>query len=201
MTDSSMKTALVPLRVFLKANGFSVKGTMFHRVLEGGNTAMLAIQKSVKSSSSETLFTLNYGIYSACIGRSLHAASAESRDLSAAHWRKRLGDGVREEWVKLSGAESAAEASSALLACAKRVLPDLLEHSTDTALRDEWLRGHAPGLGKMQRLLFLAILLHEIGPRERLEGVLRELRELVSGGIHQGLIEMQLAEAGVLKKP
>ena len=49
----------------------------------------------------------------------------------------------------------------------------------------------------MQRLLFLAIVLNEIGPSERLGGVVRELRDLVSGSVYEALMDGRLAREGV----
>jgi hypothetical protein len=77
------------------------------------------------------------------------------------------------------------------------VLPELIAHSTDEALRDEWLSGLSPGIGKMQRLLYLAVLVHEIGRSEKLGSVVEELRRLVSGGVHEVLVERQLTAADI----
>jgi hypothetical protein len=92
---------------------------------------------------------------------------------------------------------SAEESAKEILEAVESVLPELAEHSTDEVLRTEWLAGVSPGLVAMQRLLYLTILVNEIGPAERLGSVLEELRSLVSGSVHAGLVEGQLVRAGV----
>lgn len=53
------------------------------------------------------------------------------------------------------------------------------------------------GLTDMQRLLFAAILVNEIGPVEKLGDIVSEPRRLVAGSVHEGLVEGRLARAGV----
>jgi hypothetical protein len=94
-------------------------------------------------------------------------------------------------------AESPGDSARVLLDALEGVLPELSDYSTDEALRDEWLAGASPGLVEMQRLMYLAILLNVIGPPEKLERVVGDLRSLVSGSVHQRLVETRLARAGV----
>jgi hypothetical protein len=84
-----------------------------------------------------------------------------------------------------------------ILAAFESILPDLLDHSTDDTPCRLWLSGVSPGMTKMQRLLFLAILINEQGPAEQLTAVVAELRSLVSGTVHEGFVERQLAKAAV----
>jgi hypothetical protein len=93
--------------------------------------------------------------------------------------------------------DSVEESATIIRGALEGVLAELVEHSTDEALRSEWLSGSSPGIGNMQRLLFGAILVNEIGPSEKLGGVIRELRGLVSGSVHEGLVEGRLARASV----
>jgi hypothetical protein len=192
-----LKEALAGVRRTLRENGFSAKGTTFHRKASDGNTMLMSIQRSVESNAAETLVTVNYGVYSARIGKKRQDEASAALNVWEAHWRERLSEGGAEKWMHVESTDSPPEIGMALVRAVNGVLPDLLAHSTDEALRDEWLSGRSPGLGKMQRLLFLAILVHEIGPREKLGGVLAELRKTVEGGIHERLVEFDLALAGV----
>ena len=191
------RAALVEVRRIMKVKGFSSKGGTFYREVAGGNTIALSTQKSVKSSSTETELTINFGVYSARVGSKLFDDSSSVFDVSKAHWRKRLTEGGREKWLHISETDSVAQTVQLILEAIEGVLPDLVDHSTDDALRDQWFAGSSPGIGDMQRLLFLAIVVNEIGPRERLGSVVGELRSLVGGSVHEGLVERRLAGAGV----
>jgi hypothetical protein len=69
-SGSVLHAALAVVKRTLKERGFSAKGTRFYRRAESGNTVLLAVQKSKKSSSAESQVTLNYGVYSARIRES-----------------------------------------------------------------------------------------------------------------------------------
>ena len=192
-----VKEALVVVRRPLKERGFVVKGTSFHREMDDGNIVMVSLQKSTKSTPVESEVTLNYGVYSARLGSRLQDDPSSALDVMKAHWRKRLTEDGRERWLHVKASDSADKSAQVILDAVEGVLPDLLEHATDEALRNEWISGSSPGLGKMQRLLFAAILVNETGPAEKLDNVIGELRDLVAGGVHEGLVERQLARAGV----
>lgn len=192
-----MREILVVVRRALKERGFSARGKTFFRKADSGNTLVLSIQKSVKSTSARSLVTTNYGVYSGCIARKLKQETGAALDVSAAHWRKRLTEGGREKWLRLRVTDPVDESATAILRSLEGVLAELEEHSTDEALRDEWLTSSSPGIGRMQRLLYLAVLLTEIGPAEKLRAVVAELRSLVAGGVHEGLVERQLADADI----
>jgi hypothetical protein len=195
--DSARKQTLVVLRGALRAKEFTARGTTFYRRNEDGNTSIISLQSSVKSTRTEREVTLNYGAYSQRIGTALQDDAAWALDVARAHWRKRLSEGGRERWLRVSNTQPAEERAHLILDGVNRLMPDLVAHSTDAALRDEWLAGASPGLGAMQRLLYLAILLNKIGPSEKLADVLSDLRGLVAGQVHSGLVEGQLARAGV----
>jgi hypothetical protein len=196
-SGSVLNAALINVRRALKERGFVAKRNSFHRRTEAGNTLLLSIQKSVSSSATDTQVALNYGVYSARIGSRLQDEPKAALDVSRAHWSKRFTEGGREKWLHVKATDSADETARVLLDAVEGLLPDWLEHATDEALRDEWLSGSSPGLVKMSRLLFAAILVNAIGPAERLNDVVGELRKLVADGIHQGRVERLLETAGV----
>jgi hypothetical protein len=199
LTESGppLKAALVMARRALKERGFSAKGTTFYRKCQTGNTVVLSVQKSVKSSSADAQVTINYGVYSQRIGGRLQDDASSALDVSKAHWRKRLSEGGREKWLRVKSEDSPEVIGRIILGAAEDVLTELAQTASDEALRGVWLSGSSPGIGNMQRLLFLAILINEIGPADRLKGVVADLRSLVSGSAHERLVEGRLARAGV----
>lgn len=195
---SVLKEALIELKRTLKERGFAASGATFHRKAEDGNTVMLSVQKSKNPAPGRVQLTLNYGIYCALIGSRLEGDDGSAPiDVTKAHWRKRLSDGAREKWLSIEATDSSHNCARVIVDAAEGVLAELGAHSSNTALRDEWMAGSSPGLTDMQRLLFLAILVSEIGPNERLEGLVEELRALVSGSVHERLVARQLGRAGV----
>jgi len=196
-SKSVLKGALTVVRQTLKARGFAAKGTRFHRRTESGNTEILSFQKSVKSTSSEVLLTINYGVYSACVGTKLGDDPSASLHVEEAHWRKRLRESGREKWLLVKATDSVNECAKAILSALDGVLLELHAHAENEQLRDTWLAGQSPGIGRMQRLLFLAILVKQLGPADRLRDVVAELRQLVSGSVHAGLVDRQLKMAGI----
>jgi hypothetical protein len=196
-SGSVLKDALVVVRRTLKERGFSAKGTTFHRKTDGGNAVVISVQKRMKSSPAVAEVTLNYGVYSARLGSRLQDEASSALDVTKAHWRKRLREDGREKWLHVKATDSADKAGQVILDAVNGLLPELLDHATDEALRNEWLSGSSPGLTDMQRLLFASILVNEVGPTERLNDVVGELRGLVAGSVQQGLVEGRLARAGV----
>jgi hypothetical protein len=192
------RDALAILRRSLRAQGFAGKGAAFHRAAASGNVETISIQKSTKSSGAELLIAINYGVYSARIGGCLGEDVSLSRDVFSAHFRKRVSENGRELWLHVTAKDSAGSIAELLLGAIKTALADLVEHSTDEALRDTWLSGTSPGIVNTRKLLFLSILLNTIGPADRLPDVVKELRKSVENSIHSALVEQQLARAGIL---
>jgi hypothetical protein len=194
---SVLKDAILKVRRALGERGLSAKGTTFYKEVEDGNVIVLSLQKSVKSTSFRTELTLNYGVLSALIQARVQGGPFLEVDVMKAHWRKRLNEGGREKWFSAESNASSDELARLILTAAEQVLPELIAHSTNAALRDEWLAGASPGITNMQRLLYAVIVVNEIGPVERLAEIVEHLRALVRGGVHEGLVERQLAELGV----
>jgi hypothetical protein len=193
-----LKEILGLVRRALKERRFSSRGlTFFRKADRCENTLLISIQRSVKSTSTDSLVTINYGVRSRCIERRLKQRTTGAVDVSTAHWRKRLSEGGREKWLHLRMLDSVEDNAATILRSVEGVLEELEEHSTDEALRDEWLTASSPGIGRMQRLLYLAVLLDEIGPADKLPAVLSEVRHLVAGSVHEGEVERQLADAGL----
>lgn len=157
---------------------------------------MLSIQSSSKSDSARALVTLNYGICSTRISARLKRPTAATLDLSAAHWRKRLTEGGVEKWIPIVHANSVEQNVELVIRHFDDVLAELEQHSSDEALRDEWLTGSSPGLTPMRRMIYLLILLEEIGPEVKIAGVAEDLRRFVAGTVHQGIVNYELELSG-----
>jgi hypothetical protein len=200
MTDSGLvlKGALTHVKRALKQRGFASRGTTFYRTSDQGNTVALSVQKSRHSSDAEAQITINYWVYCVRIGEKLEDDPSWALDVAMAHWRRRLAEGGREKWLHVKATDHVEETATAILRGIEEVFDDLVAHSTDEALVEAWLAGSSPGLTKMQRLTFLSVLLSELGPTKRVEDVVGELRRLVSGTVHESLIEGRLARAGVV---
>jgi hypothetical protein len=199
MSESGLvlKEAMLAVRRAMKERGFSSKGFVFFHRIEGGNIVVLALQKSTRSTSATTEVTVNYGTYSVLLGARLQEDVSSANDITKAHWRNRLSEGGREIWLPVAASDSPDACARLILDQMERVIAQLLLHSTDAQLRDTWLAGSSPGLTHLQRLLYAAILVNELGPAESLAHVVAELRRLVGGGVHEGLVERQLSRAGV----
>jgi len=197
-SDKVLRDALVMVRAALREKGNRANGATVYRKLNGGNVALVSLQKSQTSSASAATVAINYGVYSARVGCRMGDENAAGLDARNLHWRKRVsGTDGRERWFSVRANDSAADVASSLVAAIEGALVDLDRHATDEALRDEWLSGSSPGLTDMQRLFNLAILVSEIGPTERLVSVVSELRALVAGGAHEELVEHRLARIGI----
>lgn len=192
-----LKEALVRLRRTLKGQGFQAKSATFFRHNAEGNTILISAQKSTTSTPRESLVVINYGVYSRVIGARLSGDTSAVIDVAKAHWSRRFGEGGREKWFSVGAADSPDDCAYRLAVAVESLLPELVAHSVDVALLEEWLSGKSPGLTNMQRLLYAAVLLDEIGPFEKLVGIVSELRALVAGTMHQDLVERMLEMANV----
>jgi hypothetical protein len=200
MTSASTKvfqSALVSVRAFMKGKGFRAKGMLFYRRVDDGNWQLLSLQRSQSSTTATTSVAINYGVYSARVGRKLQEDEAAALDIWKAHWRRRVRAEDREKWFEIVASDAAEAVAATLIATLEETLSELGRYERDEALRDEWLSGSSPGLTAMQRLLYLSILVSEIGPAERLPQVVADLRSSVSGGPQERLLDLQLARAGI----
>jgi len=63
-----------------------------------------------------------------------------------------------------------------------RALPALEAHSSDTALRDEWLEHEDPFLHRSTQASYLAVLVDALGPASVREDLMVWVREMADGG-------------------
>lgn len=197
MAVSIMKKVSVAVRRVLAERGYGGSGTTFVRRGDDGNTLIVELQKGSKSTPTAAVLTINYGVYSARVGRCLDEDSAAARDVARAHWRSRIDEDGRERWLTISVAASEVDIETELRPVLAEVDADLQSHRSDVELRDAWLTGHGGGLTRMQRLIYLSCLVKQIGPADRLDEVVGELRAYVEGRPQAAIVRHQLARIGI----
>jgi hypothetical protein len=183
---------------YMREQGYSAKGNVFHRTTADGNSCLIQVQTSVKSLPSLALFTINYGAYSSRIGRFFGDDESAARDVTRAHWRTRIRDGRRDTWIQVASDAALDAIADELLARLKSIQVDLEKHCSDDVLRDEWMSGRSPGLTDLERLLYLSVLLKEIGPISELPNVASTLKSRF-GESHAGLLQRHFTTLGIIE--
>lgn len=180
----------------LKDREFSRKGSSFY-LRRHANWGVLNIQKSSRSTARATLFTVNVGVALERLLR-FFGRPVTKPLLDDCHWVMRLGalvDGHSDKWwtidVNTDSEALGREIEGMLL---DRAIPETERYLEDSALRDLWLSGRSPGLTEIQRLMNLVVLLAEIGPQERIEPAVRQLRDLSAGKPTQGKVSWLLTK-------
>jgi hypothetical protein len=167
---------------FLQQRGFEGRGPVFFRV-RAGNWALIALQKSQKTSADAIVFTVNVGVVSERLARFFSIPLMPNRPPEAGewHWRQRLGfllpEGL-DKWWTIKSNTRIEEVSREVERALELALPEVEKHIRDEFLRDLWLTGRSPGLTEVQRLKNLAVLLKALGPEDRVTPILDELRRV-----------------------
>jgi hypothetical protein len=144
----------------------------------------------------ESKITLNYGVYCGIVADAM-AERIKAPTVWDTHWRERLSHAGRERWIVVAESTSVSECAMEFSSAIEEVLPDLLKHGSNEVLRDVWLSGRSPGLVDVRRLLYLTLLMKELGPRERLGEVIHDLRVVAARTGALGQIERRLVDAGL----
>lgn len=167
----------------LKGLGFTRAGLTF-RIRVQSNIAIVNIQKSSKSSAAAVHFTATAGVWCRRIAEMEGAMSESTPSIEDCHWTQRLGEmtSVRNDvWWVLQADQREHGDLRHFLDALKRGVSSMQAMASDEALRDLWLTGVSPGLTNIQRLMYLSILLQEIGPMSALAAVTDELLALSKG--------------------
>ena len=187
----------------MKEHGFSRKGPTFYR-RERDNWGVVTFQKSTTSTAERVRFTVNLGVTS---GRLVEFFSGRSQDTPPSvwvcPWRERVGFLLPERqdtWWTIDATTSRDELGRAVTDLLRSVvIPAVQQHLTDEALRDLWLTGRAPGATDIQRLLCLSVLLKDLGPADRLDDVITELRRKAAGTATAATVEDHLRQLDGLR--
>jgi len=169
------------IAAFLRQPGFSKRGHIFVCV-SAGNWAVIEYQKSQKSSAEAVVFTANVGVVSQRLARFFSSPMEPKKPPASSewHWRQRLGFLLPQRqdiWWTLTP-NTLAEVSREIEDALGVALPAVEGYLQDESLRDLWLSGSSPGLTEVQRLKNLAVLLKAVGPEDRLDPILDELRRV-----------------------
>lgn len=174
-----LRTAVTPL---LRKVGFRKVGLYYFRQ-RSGNWELVQFQKSWSNTVDETRFTVNCGIVSTRLARFLLGADLKMPTPEYNwHYSQRLGflmAGGQDKWWTIDASvpkESLGSEVSELII--DLAIPTLDAHASDEELRDLWLSGESPGLTDVQRLMYLAVLLRDLSPREQYSSILSELEAL-----------------------
>ena len=187
------------MRADLRSRGFRSKNARFRSEVSG-NSVVVALQERKNCNIENVLMlTVNVGVHSARLAKRMGREVAEEWDVWRCHWRRRLARDGQEQWLRFSLDEEDGVAAGRIRDAVLSMVPALLAHASDEALRDEWLAGRSENLGAMERLLHLSILISEIGPVDRLDAVLEELRQEVAGRLQEPRVLFELEAAGVTR--
>ncbi len=168
----------------LREQGFSRRGSTFH-LREEGNWGMINVQRSQTSTADQVSFTVNLGVASRRLMAFWQQPAEKRPSVWDCHWRERIGfllPARQDRWWTIDADTPphtvAQEVRDATVSLA---VPEVRRNLSDEALRDLWLAGRSPGTTDIQRLLYLSVLLQVIGPVERLDAVIAELRAKSAG--------------------
>jgi hypothetical protein len=176
----------------LEGHGFARAKRSFWTQSEN-NVGIIDVRKSSKSTTDRATFTMNVGMWSARIGRFVTGRlKSHPPGIDDCHWRERIGfllPAREDRWWTIGESDDPATVAGQLSPIFNDVaVPAVIAHLQDEALRDEWLAGNSAGLTDVQRLMYLTILLQEIGPRDALRGVIAELKMKTQGRATDALV-------------
>ena len=150
-----------------------------------GNWGIINFQLSQKSGFSQKLFTVNVGIASKRILAFLGFQTSNRKPgIWDTQFRMRLGHLLPENkdvWWSLdqdTNIESMGRFIQDLVVI--YALPTVEKYIADESLRDLWMTGNSPSLTEIERLLYLSVLVQQIGPIEILEPTIKELERQTS---------------------
>lgn len=169
----------------LKILGFKKRGEKFifeHR----DGVGIINFQKSQRSSSEILLFTINIGIFSYRLYRFLSGnPDIKKMNIEDCHLRIRVGyilPAQEDKWWSMDVNTNLHELSSDINCIIEEYVIDYIRKCLgDQELKNLWIEGRSPGLTDIQRLIYLSILLHEIGPVELLEPTIAVMKKMSAG--------------------
>lgn len=178
--DAMKKFVLDELRTTFDSRGFRAKGLTFHRRV-ADNFGIVQLQKSRNSTATLVEFTINLGVFSARVQRTLSSIMwmpevARVPAETACHLRKRIGSLLpepRDVWWSVRSDAVLTELGAAIRWVLElHGFPFLEARISDEGLRDRWLERPPRG----PEGLALAVLVRDLGPHEVLASLLERLR-------------------------
>ena len=155
-----MKDLLLALDVALSGGGFVNAGSRLLR-RRGDVVQVIEPQKSKDSTSSQTILTVNLGVFSTTLAERL-GKPLTTPDVWDAHWRRRLGflgpDKADRWWQIANNKDFEAVAREVLRLVVKYAVPVFDEYSSTSKLQALWESGQCPGMTEAQRIRYLETL-------------------------------------------
>jgi Domain of unknown function (DUF4304) len=167
----------------LKPYGFSMNRQTFYCQSQN-NWGLIDFQKSWHSGEETLPFTVNLGVASDRLLRFFSPDKIKRPSIWDCHWRIRLGYLMNKEdvWWKVDEQTSVENLGKEIVnPLTNRAIQEINHYISDESLRDLWISGQSPSLTEFQRLMYLSVLLKELGPEELLEPTLLELKQISEG--------------------
>jgi len=179
--DQLLKECISP---FLKAHGYKKKAALYYSTNSEGNVLVIDFQKSRKSEKDRIEFTINVAVSSNRIA-TFCGTQAVPPCLDDCHWKTRIGHLLPEKqdkWWTIEPSTPLNELCSTMKCLLEQyAFKAIAENSSDQNLRDLWLSGNSPGLTNIQRLIYLSVLLKQIGSQEKLSAIIEEMKTISRG--------------------
>lgn len=144
----------------LKAAGFQKRGGQYS-ANRNDVVLLLQLQRSVSSTKENIRITLNAGVFSPSIAKTLGFAITNPK-ISNCHWSERLGYMLpihKDVWLEVHNEDQAREVGDELAeALDNYVLPALNAVDSNSKLKSLWSGGKSNGITSIQRQDYLKAL-------------------------------------------
>jgi hypothetical protein len=161
------------------------KNGLSYCYITNNNWGLVSFQKSSHPIPEGVRFTINLGVASDRLLKFFSFPTAiQKPKIEDCHWRVRLGELLKgeDQWWMIEIGRSTHDLVDFLYSSIENLaISEIQKFLDDVALRDLWLTGRAPSLTEFQRLLYLSILLKEVGPQDQLAITLSKLKQISEG--------------------
>jgi Domain of unknown function (DUF4304) len=167
----------------LKPHGFSRNRQTFY-CRSQNNWGLIDFQKSWQSDRETLHFTVNLGVASERLLRFFSPDKIKRPSIWDCHWQIRLSYLMNKNdvWWKVDEQTSIDDLGKEIVnPLVNRGIQEINHHIRDESLRDLWISGQSPSLTEFQRLMYLSVLLKELGPSELLEPTLTKFKQVSEG--------------------
>jgi hypothetical protein len=171
------------LSSIIRSHGFDEPSRGLVVTRHGDNLGLLALERAAYSGQGWTSIFPALAVDSARIARaSGRQVSIADPEMGVQPWYRKafyIHDDVPDDWGELSETEPTTW-QRAVSDLSGRVLPELIEHTSDEGLRDCWLQHRDPWMSEVMQLAYTCILVRDLGPRERFGELISGLRSKVA---------------------
>lgn len=197
------KLLLVDISKGLKEIGFTKKSDTFY-IYKSNKWGLINLQKSKNSSNDIVSFTINIGICSNSLRRTVDHSQIDTKpEVEKCHWNARIGSlmtGSPDFWWQLSNSSTLEQAAKDVIASIKDiVLPAIDKRISDEDLIKEWMEGNYAGTTQVKRYVYLTTLL-KLNNDERLPMIIEEFMSFSKGKFHEYTAKEHIKELELYKK-